>query len=42
MIHAYLLGTLGLRVFAMYGLNLWILSCLLAAGGLSASLALVI
>ncbi|KAJ7503816.1 hypothetical protein B0H11DRAFT_564752 [Mycena galericulata] len=32
--------TLGLRVFAMYGLNVWILSCLLAAGGLSASLAL--
>ncbi|KAJ7473527.1 hypothetical protein FB451DRAFT_1249476 [Mycena latifolia] len=32
--------TLGLRVFAMYGLNLWILTCLLGAGGLSASLAL--
>jgi len=32
--------TLGLRVFAMYGLNLWILACLLSAGGLSASLAL--
>ncbi|KAJ7106701.1 hypothetical protein C8R44DRAFT_326273 [Mycena epipterygia] len=32
--------TLGLRVFAMYGLNLWILASLLGAGGLSASLAL--
>jgi len=32
--------SLGLRVFAMYGLNLWILTCLLGAGGLSASLAL--
>ncbi|KAJ7659444.1 hypothetical protein B0H17DRAFT_1096131 [Mycena rosella] len=32
--------TLGLRVFAMYGLNLWVLVCLLGAGGLSASLAL--
>ncbi|KAJ7314361.1 hypothetical protein DFH08DRAFT_429984 [Mycena albidolilacea] len=32
--------TLGLRVFAMYGLNIWILICLLSAGGLSASLAL--
>ncbi|KAJ6473770.1 hypothetical protein C8R45DRAFT_1011847 [Mycena sanguinolenta] len=32
--------TLGLRVFAMYGLNLWILTCLLGGGGLSASLAL--
>ncbi|KAJ6511718.1 hypothetical protein DFH09DRAFT_1197865 [Mycena vulgaris] len=32
--------TLGLRVLAMYGLNLWILLCLLPAGGLSASLAL--
>ncbi|KAJ7644743.1 hypothetical protein FB45DRAFT_898575 [Roridomyces roridus] len=32
--------TLGLRVFAMYGLNLWILACLLPAGGLAAALAL--
>ncbi|KAJ7743910.1 hypothetical protein DFH07DRAFT_835118 [Mycena maculata] len=32
--------TLGLRVFAMYGLNLYILACLLGAGGLSASLAI--
>ncbi|KAJ6564190.1 hypothetical protein B0H19DRAFT_1258668 [Mycena capillaripes] len=32
--------TLGLRVFAMYGLNIWVLICLLSAGGLSASLAL--
>ncbi|KAJ6542519.1 hypothetical protein DFH09DRAFT_1322372 [Mycena vulgaris] len=33
-------GTLGLRVFAMYGLNLWILVCLLGAGVLGAALAL--
>ncbi|KAJ7025674.1 hypothetical protein C8F04DRAFT_1268968 [Mycena alexandri] len=26
-------GTLGLRVFAMYGLNIWILMCLLSAVG---------
>ncbi|KAF8202817.1 hypothetical protein K438DRAFT_1758122 [Mycena galopus ATCC 62051] len=32
--------TLGLRVFAMYGLNIWILICMLIPGGLSASLAL--
>ncbi|KAJ6451152.1 hypothetical protein C8R45DRAFT_1042376 [Mycena sanguinolenta] len=32
--------TLGVRVFAMYGLNLWILTCLLGAGGVAASLAL--
>ncbi|KAJ6452964.1 hypothetical protein C8R45DRAFT_1223339 [Mycena sanguinolenta] len=28
------------QVFAMYGLNLWILTCLLGVGGLAASLAL--
>ncbi|KAF7335018.1 hypothetical protein MVEN_02252000 [Mycena venus] len=32
--------TLFMRVFAMYGLNIWILICLLSAGGVSASLAL--
>ncbi|KAF7351722.1 hypothetical protein MSAN_01605400 [Mycena sanguinolenta] len=33
--------TLGLRVLAVYGLNLWILTGLLGAGGVAASLALV-
>ncbi|KAJ7080172.1 hypothetical protein B0H15DRAFT_487585 [Mycena belliarum] len=32
--------TLGLRVFAMYGLNFWVLVCLLGVGGLAASLAM--